>query len=110
MTPPDPTKAALESWKAANIIYEEHPEGAFADTDAADRAAASVIQTGLDEARAEERQKWQAHIQRMQADMVDYLRPDGPLDKDGFVERMIYWLDGPEQREVFGLKEQEKQG
>lgn len=50
------------------------------------------------------------HLKRMQAEMVEYLRPDGALDKDGFIERMIYWLDGPEQRDVFGLKAQEEQG
>jgi exodeoxyribonuclease VIII len=42
------------------------------------------------------------HIERMQADMLDYLPPDGGTDDAGIISKMIYHLDGPEQREVQG--------
>ena len=45
-------------------------------------------------------EKLDAHICLMQLAMQEYLVPDGSLDADAFINRMIELLDGPEQREA----------
>ncbi|GEM_PF-4192380 len=46
---------AMKVWREAQVAFDEHPEGAFADTDAADVVAASVIEAAIQKARDEER-------------------------------------------------------
>jgi hypothetical protein len=46
---------AMKVWREAQSVFDEHPEGPFADTDAADVAAASVIEAALQKARDGER-------------------------------------------------------
>lgn len=41
-------------------------------------------------------------FRKMQADMVTYLEPGNNCGKDWFVSRMIWHMDGPEQREAQG--------
>ncbi|MCP4645806.1 MAG: hypothetical protein GY851_35500 [bacterium] len=41
------------------------------------------------------------HVAKMQRDAVKYLVPDNDCDRAWFINRMLYHLDGPEQREVF---------
>lgn len=45
---------AMKVWREAQVAFDEHPESPFADTDAADLAAASVIEAALQKARDEE--------------------------------------------------------
>lgn len=45
-------------------------------------------------------EKLDAHICLMQHAMQEYLVPDGSIDANAFINRMIYLLDGPEQREA----------
>lgn len=40
-----------------------------------------------------------AHVEAMQNAMVSYLMPSGD-DRETFVQKMLYMLDGPEQRTV----------
>ncbi len=43
------------------------------------------------------------HLLKMQADCVKYVEPDNTeCGRDWFISRMIYHLDGPEQREIQG--------
>lgn len=46
---------AMKVWREAQSFFDEHPEGPFADTDAAHEVAASVIEAALQKARDEER-------------------------------------------------------
>ena len=41
------------------------------------------------------------HLLKMQADCVKYLEPDNKkCGKEWFINKMLYYLDGPEQRTV----------
>lgn len=46
--------------------------------------------------------KLEVLFRKMQADMVAYLEPSNECGKDWFVNRMIWHMDGPEQREAQG--------
>ena len=45
-------------------------------------------------------EKMDALLRSMQADAVRYLLPDNDCDRDWFVSRMLWHLDGPEQRDA----------
>lgn len=46
--------------------------------------------------------KLEVLFRKMQADMVAYLEPGNDCGQDWFVNRMIWHMDGPEQREAQG--------
>jgi len=41
-----------------------------------------------------------ALIEAMQQDAEKFLIPDNECNQDWFVSRMLWWLDGPEQRDA----------
>jgi hypothetical protein len=47
-------------------------------------------------------QRLEALMRAMQADAVTYLKPDSGCGADWFVSRMLWHLDGPEQRAAQG--------
>jgi len=47
-------------------------------------------------------EKMDALLRSMQADVVRYLVPDNDCGVDWFVSRMLWHLDGPEQRDAQG--------
>lgn len=53
----------------------------------------------------EQNKKLNALISKMQADVTNYLIPDKTeCNKDWLVSRLIYWLDGPEQRDAQNIQ------
>lgn len=51
---------------------------------------------------AQKVERLEALLRAMQADMRTYLMPDGGCGADWFVSRMLWHLDGPEQRAAQG--------
>jgi len=69
------------------------------DTTAA--AAGSPLERGVGRL-AEKVARLDALLRSMQADAVTYLTPDSECGADWFVSRMLWHLDGPEQRAAQG--------
>ena len=54
---------------------------------------------------AEKLERLEALLRAMQADAVTYLTPGSGCGSDWFVSRMLWHLDGPEQRAAQGIPE-----
>jgi hypothetical protein len=61
-------------------------------------------ETNLREKAADKLEKLDALLRAMQADARTYLTPGGGCGADWFVSRMLWHLDGPEQRAAQGVE------